>query len=63
MKEGDLVMVSAEATGLGKPIEAVVDKVEMFLGQTLVTVTFTHPNALSGPGGCFVDAHITLKED
>lgn len=63
MKVGDLVMVSAEATGFGKPMEAVVDKVEMFLGQTLVTVTYTHPNALSGPGGCFVNIHITLKED
>ena len=63
MKEGELVMVSAEATGLGKPMEAVIDKVEMFLGQTLVTVTYTHPNALSGPGGCFMDVHITLKED
>lgn len=63
MKEGDLVMVSAEATGLGKPMEAIIEKVEMFLGQTLVTVTYTHPNALSGPGGCFMDVHITLKED
>lgn len=63
MKVGDLVMVSAEATGLGKPMEAVIDKVETFLGQTLVTVTYTHPNALSGLGGCFVDVHITLKED
>lgn len=62
MKEGDLVMVSAEATGLGKPIEAVIDKFETFLGQTLVTVTYTHPNALSGFGGCFADVHITLKE-
>lgn len=63
MKEGDLVMVSAEATGLGKPMEAIIEKVEMFLGQTLVTVTYTHPNALSSPGGCFMDVHITLKED
>lgn len=63
MKVGDLVMVSAEATGLGKPMEAIIEKVEMFLGQTLVTVTYTHPNALSGPGGCFMDVHITLKED
>lgn len=63
MKEGDLVMVSAEATGLGKPMEAVIDKIETFLGQTLFTVTYTHPNALSGPGGCFVNVHITLKED
>lgn len=63
MKVGDLIMVSAEATGLGKPIEAVIDKIDTFLGQTLVTVTYTHPNALSGPGGCFVDVHITLKED
>lgn len=63
MKVGDLVMVSAEATGLGKPIEAVIDKIDTFLGQTLVTVTYTNSNALSGPGGCFVDAHITLKED
>ena len=56
-------MVSAEATGLGKPMEAIIEKVEMFLGQTLVAVTYTHPNALSGLGGCFVDIHITLKED
>lgn len=61
MKEGDLVMVSAEATGLGKPIEAVIDKFETFLGQTLVTVTYIHPNALSGFGGCFADIHITVK--
>lgn len=63
MKQGDKVMVTAEATGLGKPMEAIIEKVEMFLGQTLVTVTYTHPNALSGPGGCFMDVHITLKED
>lgn len=63
MKEGDLVMVSAEATGLGKPMEAIIEKVEKFLGQTLVTVTYTHPNALSGLGGCFVDVHITLKDN
>lgn len=35
MKEGDLVMVSAEAVGLGKPMEAVIDKIETFMGQTL----------------------------
>lgn len=61
MKEGDLVMVSAEATGLGKPMEAVIDKIETFLGQSLVTVTYTHPNALSGLGGCFSDIHVTVK--
>ena len=32
----DLVSVSAEATGLGRPMEAVIDKIETFLGQTLV---------------------------
>ena len=48
MKEGDLVMVSAEAVGLGKPMEAVIDKIETFMGQTLVTVTYTQPDALSG---------------
>lgn len=63
MKEGDFVMVSAEATGLGKPMEAVIDKIETFLGQTFVTVTYTQQTALSGLGGCFVDAHITLKGD
>lgn len=63
MKEGDLVMVSAEATGLGKPMEAVIDKIETFMGQTLVTVTYTQPDALSGFGGCFVDSHITLSEE
>ena len=62
MKEGDLILVSAEATGLGKPMEAVIDKIETFMGQTLVTVTYTQPDALSGFGGCFVDSHITLSE-
>ena len=62
MKEGVLVMVSAEATGLGEPMEAIIDKIETFMGQTLVTVTYTRPTALSGLGGCFVDVHITLKE-
>ena len=33
MKEGDLILVSAEATGLGKPMEAVIDKIETFMGQ------------------------------
>lgn len=55
MKEGDLILVSAEATGLGKPMEAIIDKIETFMGQTLVTVTYTQPDALSGFGGCFVD--------
>ena len=27
MKEGDLILVSAEATGLGKPMEAIIDKI------------------------------------
>ena len=35
MKEGDLILVSAGATGLGKPMEAVIDKIETFMGQTL----------------------------
>ena len=52
---------SAEATGLGKPMEAVIDKIETFMGQTLVTVTYTQPDALSGFGGCFVDVHITKQ--
>ena len=51
-----------EATGLGKPMEAIIDKIETFMGQTLVTVTYTQPDALSGFGGCFVDSHITLSE-
>lgn len=63
LKEGDLILVSAEATGLGKPMEVVIDKIETFMRQTLVTVTYTQPNALSGFGGCFVDSHITLSEE
>ena len=51
-------MVSAEATGLGKPMEAVIDKIETFMGKTLITVTYTQPNAMSGFGGCFTDVHI-----
>ena len=61
MNEGGLVMGSAEAVGLGKPMEAVIDKIETFMGQTLVTVTYTQPDALSGFGGCFVDTHITKQ--
>lgn len=61
MKEGDLILVSAEATGLGKPMEAVIDKIETFMGQTLVTVTYTQPDALSGFGGCFVESLIMLQ--
>ena len=62
MKEGDLILVSAEATGLGREMEAVIDKIETFMGQTLVTVTYTQPDALSGFGGCFVDPHIKIKK-
>lgn len=62
MKEGDLVTVSAEATGLRKPMEAVIDKIETFMGQTLITVTYTHPNGLSGCGGCFVDVYVTISK-
>lgn len=63
MKVGDLVSVSAEATGLGKPIEAVIDKIETFMGQTLVSVSYTQPDENMGFGGCFVDAHITLSKE
>ena len=35
MKEGDLILVSAEATGLGEPMEAVIDKIETFMGRVL----------------------------
>jgi hypothetical protein len=63
MKEGDLVMVSSEAIGLGEPMEAIVEKIETFMGQTLVTVTYTKPNALSGLGGCFIDVHITTVKN
>ena len=44
-------------------MEAIIDKIETFMGQTLVTVTYTQPNALSGFGGYFVDSHITLSEE
>lgn len=33
MREGDLILVSAEATGLEKPMEAIIDKIETFMGQ------------------------------
>ena len=61
MKEGDSILVSAEATGLGMPMEAVIDTIETFMGQILVTVTYTLPDALSGFVGCFVDVHITKQ--
>ena len=33
------------------------------MGQTLVTVTYTKPNALSCLGGCFIDVHITTVKN
>ena len=54
--------LAAEVAKVGEPMEAIIDKIETFMGQTLVTVTYTRPTALSGLGGCFVDVHITLKE-
>ena len=33
MKEGDLILVSAEATGLGKPMEAIIDNKWTTQGQ------------------------------
>ena len=35
MKDGDMILVSAEATGLGKPMEAIIDKIETFMGKPL----------------------------
>lgn len=35
MKEGDLILVSAEATGLGKSMEAIIEKIETFMGKPL----------------------------
>jgi hypothetical protein len=61
MKEGDLILVSAEATGLGKPMEAIIDKIETFMGQTLVTVTYTQPNALSGFGWFYNPFYFSLQ--
>ena len=58
MKQGDTVFVSATATGLGKDKKAVIDKIENVMGTTFVTVTYTHPDAVSGLGGCFVASHI-----
>lgn len=58
MKKGDQILVSAEASGLGKPMNAIIDKVEVFMGETFVTVTYTQPDANSGSGGCFVANHI-----
>lgn len=45
------------------PIQRYRHKIETFMEQTLVTVTYTQPDALSGFGGCFVDSHITLSEE
>ena len=50
---------SQNATGLGRPMEAIVDKVETILGYTIVTVTYTHPDETSGFGGCYVQALLT----
>lgn len=58
MKQGDTVFVSATATGLGKDKKAVIDKIENVMGTTFVTVTYIHPDAVSGLGGCFVASHI-----
>lgn len=54
MKEGDLILVSAEATGLGKPMEAVIDKIETFMEQTLA-------HFLQLPAGRAYRDHIELR--
>lgn len=46
MKEGDLVIISAEATGLGEPMEAVIDKIEIFmkpLSRLLIPIPTLYP--------------------
>ena len=45
------LIVSSEATGLGNPMEAIIDKIETCMRQTIVTVTYTQPDANSGFGG------------
>ena len=61
MKEGDLVLVSAVATGSDKDTKAVIDKIETFMGSTLVTVSYTRSDEILGLGGCFVSTHIKIQ--
>lgn len=62
MMVGDKVVVKAEATGLGKEMKGIVDKIETFLGTVLVSVNYTSPTAISGYGGTFVEGHVFLDE-
>lgn len=60
--DGALVMIASDFVNEIDNIPTLTnDKIETFMGQTLVTVTYTQPDALSGFGGCFVDVHITKQ--
>ena len=63
MKVYDRVIVPPEATGLGYDIEAVVEKVETFMGQTLVTVNYDRPTPDGRGGGCYVESILRMKEE
>lgn len=58
MKKGDVVLVSACATGVGKSKKATIDKIEKFMGQTLITVSYLNPDEISGLGGCYVKSQV-----
>lgn len=62
MKVGDRVIVSAEATGLGKEVKGIVEKIETFLGSVLVTVNYISPSEDIGYGGTFVQAYIYKEQ-
>lgn len=61
-KIGDIVKVSAEATGFGEDLEGIVRKVETILGNILVNVDWINPSPDYGIGICVVDCHVTKIE-
>lgn len=60
---GDKVIVPAAINGFGKDMQAIVCKVENFMGNTLVTVDYLTPDQMGGKGGCFRDFQIKAATD
>lgn len=60
---GDKVIVPAAISGFGKDMQAIVCKVENFMGNTLVTVDYLTPDPMGGKGGCFHDFQIEAATD
>lgn len=60
---GDRVIVSATATGTGENIPGYVDRIEVFAGQTFVSVTYYRPSSVGDRGITLVNLGLITKQN